>query len=111
MSVSFYNGYVVSGRVFLVDCMLEISCPRFTIAALTDFSKLVPTFSWLNPGNELKKPRLMAASQVNLNGMKNVTCRKLINYAIVICWYAELKNVFIVTVVVSTTSSSNNAIL
>ena len=33
----------------------------------------------------------MAAIQVDFTGMKNVTCRKLINYTIVICWYAELE--------------------
>ena len=38
----------------------------------------------------MKNPHLMAASQVDFTGVKNVTCRNYINSAIVLCWYAEL---------------------
>ena len=53
----------------------------------------------------------MDASQVDFNRLKNVTCKKLINYDIVVCWYAELKHVLIITVVVSTNYFSNQTIL
>ena len=56
-----------------------------------DFYKFVRIFSWLVPGAELKNPRLMDAIQVDFTGLKNVTFSKLINYAIVLCWYDELE--------------------
>ena len=52
----------------------------------------------------------MDVSQVDFNGLKNVTCRKLINSENVLCWYAELEFLTF-SVVASTSYSSNHAIL
>ena len=42
------------------------------------------------PGTKLKKTRLMDATKVDFTGLKNVTCRKWVNSAIVLYWYNKL---------------------
>ena len=85
----FSNGSVISGRVFLVDRMIYYHWYRCTISVCIGFYKYFCTLSWLVPGTELKKPRVMAISQVGFTGLKNVTCRKWISSDIVFFWHAE----------------------
>ena len=69
--------------------MLVHSWYRCTIFVWIECSKYVCTFSWLIPWTELKKPRFIAASQVDFTGLKNVTFMKWIISSIVFCCYAE----------------------